>query len=87
MKPDTLTLPLLDCDLAVSHWGAYEIASRLGKPALRAWREDPNPSPIGLTMLDAYRSPLRVQRPAVREGWLHGRQRSGRGNEPFVQVS
>ena len=60
-----------DCDLTSSHWGAYEVGRRDGKVVeLRGWAEDPEPSPIGLAMLDAYRSPLRVQRPAVRAGCL-----------------
>ncbi|NML46741.1 molybdopterin-dependent oxidoreductase [Ramlibacter sp. G-1-2-2] len=77
----------VDCDLAVAHWGAYEISRGGPAPALAPWREDRDPSPIGLSMLDAYRSPLRIQRPAVRKGWLDGRRRSGRGEEPFVEVS
>ncbi|HYF17315.1 MAG TPA: molybdopterin-dependent oxidoreductase [Ramlibacter sp.] len=79
-------LATLDCDLALSHWGAYEI-ERGPVPTLRPWREDRDPSPIGLSMLEAYRSPLRIQRPAVRAGWLRDRRRHGRGQEPFVEVS
>jgi biotin/methionine sulfoxide reductase len=78
---------LVDCDLTMSHWGSYEIHREGIKPRLTPWREDKAPSPIGLSMLDAYRSPLRVRRPAVRKGWLEDRRRSGRGTESFVEVS
>ncbi|WP_028603010.1 molybdopterin-dependent oxidoreductase [Ottowia thiooxydans] len=85
-QPQTL-IPTIDCDLTIAHWGAYEITRQLEKPALNHWREDPFPSEIGLSMLDAYRSNLRVKRPAVREGWLKDRRKSGRGSDKFVEVS
>src|SRR5690606_23615870 len=83
--------------LAWAHWGAYEaIADTPSAPArsLRGLPEDPDPSPIGLEMLEALRSSTRVQRPAVRAGWLAAHRRgeiagrgAGRGREPFVEVS
>ena len=78
-------------DLATSHWGAYDVRREDGKVVGLAGRaDDPAPSPIGPAMWDAYQSPLRIQRPAVRKGWLHGkgpgRSGVGRGNEPFVEV-
>src|SRR5690606_11799985 len=59
--------------LVSSHWGVYEaLAEHPGADAhtLRALPEDPDPSPIGLAMLDALRSRIRVQRPSIRKGWL-----------------
>ena len=86
-----MRIETLDCDLTSSHWGAYEVGRHNGKVVeLRSWAQDPEPSPIGLAMLDAYRSPLRIQRPAVRAGWLKGGAAAGgegRGNEPFVEIS
>lgn len=83
--------------LAWAHWGAYEVlAESPTAPAtgLRGLPEDPDPSPIGLAMLEALRSDVRVRRPAVRAGWLAAHRRgelagrgTGRGREPFVQVS
>ncbi|TXL64733.1 molybdopterin-dependent oxidoreductase [Zeimonas arvi] len=85
-------------NLVSSHWGIYEPVADPATGQIRALRglpEDPDPSPIGLAMLDANGSPLRVRRPAVRAGWLDretgasrldtGRGR-GRGREPFVEV-
>lgn len=85
--PTGQTLRTMQCDLALSHWGAYEIERSGPNASLRGWKGDPDPSPIGLGMLEAYASPLRIQRPAVRVGWLEGRRREGRGREPFVEVS
>jgi anaerobic selenocysteine-containing dehydrogenase len=86
---------LLGRELTASHWGAYEVVRERGRAVgLRANPDDPDPSPIGLAMWDAYRSPLRVGRPAIRKGWLDGRAGGGvgvgvsrdRGREPFVEV-
>ncbi len=86
--PDCATpLAAVRCDLALAHWGAYEVERAGPRATLKSWRNDPDPSPIGFGMLEAYRSPLRVSRPAVRLGWLERRRREGRGREPFVEVS
>ena len=83
----------LGLELTSSHWGAWEVRREAGvATGLTPWRGDPDPNPIGPAMWDAYRSPLRVRRPAVRAGWLeHGpddpRRGEGRGREPFVEVS
>jgi biotin/methionine sulfoxide reductase len=85
----------LGFELTSSHWGAYEVvrdADGGGATGLAGFRGDPAPSPIGLAMWDAYRSPLRIRRPAVRAGWLERppgdpRRGEGRGREPFVEVS
>lgn len=83
--------------LVTSHWGTYELIRTDACPEadrLRALPEDPDPSLIGLSMLESMQSPARVLRPAVRAGWLEAHQRgqttdrgAGRGNEPFVEVS
>ena len=78
-------------DLATSHWGAYDVVRKGAEVVGLAPRaDDPEPSPIGAAMWDAYRSPLRIQRPAVRKGWLQrsgaGNGGPGRGKEPFVEV-
>ncbi|MBX9593191.1 MAG: molybdopterin-dependent oxidoreductase, partial [Roseomonas sp.] len=55
--------------------------------ALHPFRDDPDPSPIGLHMLAPELDRLRIRRPAIRQGWLEGRAKSGRGREAFVEVS
>ncbi|MGH8856665.1 MAG: molybdopterin guanine dinucleotide-containing S/N-oxide reductase [Polaromonas sp.] len=78
-------------ELTSAHWGVYEVERRDGQAiGLKALSEDPDPSPIGLSMWDAYRSPQRIQRPAVRRSWLRdgpGSNPELRGREPFVEVS
>ncbi len=78
-------------ELTYSHWGVSEVERHGdGSVTLKPWRGDPNPTPIGESMADAYRSPIRIGRPAVRAGWLEhgpGPAKGARGNEPFVEVS
>lgn len=78
-------------ELTSAHWGVYEVERQGGQAiGLKALSEDPDPSPIGLSMWDAYRSPQRIQRPAVRRSWLRNGPGSNpelRGREPFVEVS
>ncbi|WP_137934111.1 molybdopterin guanine dinucleotide-containing S/N-oxide reductase [Mesorhizobium comanense] len=76
--------------LTTTHWGTYEIGARNGRlVSVEPWSGDPDPSPIGRSMLGTVQGDLRVSRPAVRRGWLEG-DRSGdgrRGGEVFVEVS
>ncbi len=76
--------------LTSSHWGVYEVERKHGIAlGLKGLAEDPDPSPIGLAMWEAYRSPLRIQRPAIRKSWLQkgaGAHPELRGCEPFIQV-
>jgi biotin/methionine sulfoxide reductase len=78
--------------LTSSHWGVYAVERTDGRePRLTPLPEDPDPSPIGLSMLEAYRRGPRVLRPAVRAGWLDaatgaGTDRRDRGREPFVEL-
>ena len=76
--------------LTAMHWGIYEVEMEGGRAvALHPFREDPDPSPIGLHALAPELERLRVRRPAIRRGWLEG-DRNGhttaRGREPFVEV-
>ena len=72
------------------HWGIYEIErSDAHGVALRTYRNDPDANPIGLHLLDDSLTRLRVQRPAVRKGWLMGgpgARTAGRGEDPFIEV-
>ena len=76
-------------NLTLSHWGAYQLTRGVDGPALAGIAEDPDPSPIGRAMFDAYRNGPRILRPAVRAGWLKhgpGQRTAERGREPFVEV-
>lgn len=73
-----------------SHWGLYEVRQNAdGKPQLVTFRDDPDPSPIGLDQLDESVTRLRIRRPAVRRSWLEsgpGSATDRRGKEPFVEI-
>ncbi len=91
VHPDQLNVPM--GPLTACHWGIYEATGEGSGLALQAFSRDPSPSPIGLSMLDAARGPLRVRRPAIRRSWLQARRgdlpqaaRQQRGQEPFVEV-
>lgn len=72
---------------SAAHWGIYEVEQRLGDaPLLRPLSADPDPTRIGLDQLAPEVTRLRIVRPAVRKGWLEGRAREGRGDDPFVEV-
>lgn len=76
--------------LTTMHWGTYEVGAENGRlVSVEPWSGDPDPSPIGSSMLGTVQGDLRISRPAIRRGWLEG-NRSGasgrRGSEPFVEV-
>jgi biotin/methionine sulfoxide reductase len=71
---------------SLSHWGAFNAPVEDGRVVgCEPFAHDPAPSP----MLDAIpamvHSPLRIARPAVREGWKEGRPRTGA--DRFREVS
>ncbi|WP_408588951.1 molybdopterin-dependent oxidoreductase [Novosphingobium sp.] len=79
---------MTDRTYSAAHWGIYEVerGDRTDQPVLRPLRSDPDPTRIGLDQLAPEVAGLRIARPAVRRGWLEGRNRTGRGDEPFVEV-
>ncbi|THF65228.1 molybdopterin-dependent oxidoreductase [Pseudothauera rhizosphaerae] len=88
--------PAADARLTAFHWGLYRAAGTPAAPQLLPDAGDPAPSLIGEGMLEAYRSPLRVLRPAARAGWLARLRdparaaadddRPRRGAEEFVEL-
>lgn len=75
---------------SLSHWGAFTAVVENGRVvACEPFARDPAPSPILRSMPGMVHSPLRIARPAVREGWLRQREgsdRAARGHERFVEV-
>src|SRR5687767_13326423 len=84
-------LPDPDRHTVVTHWGTYRARLLQGRAvALDPIAEDPDPSPIARSMIDALDNPSRILRPAVRRSFLergHATGGSGRGVESFVEVS
>lgn len=77
--------------LTGSHWGAFYMRVENGRATgIRAWEQDPRPSPQLPGVLDSIYSPTRIRYPMVRRGWLEkgpGADPDGRGNGDFVRVS
>ena len=75
---------------SLSHWGAFTAVVEDGRVVrCEPFPADPAPSPMLAAIPAMVHSPLRVARPAVREGWLRardGNDRTRRGKEPFVEV-
>lgn len=73
----------------VTHFGVLEAWS--DGQSLRdatAWHQDPDPRDVVMNVPTSQHHPTRVRKPAVRRGWLeNGPGGSGRGDEPFVEVS
>ena len=76
--------------LTSAHWGVYEFAVKNGKiTKMKPFSEDPDPSPIGPSIIDLLDDPLRIKAPAVRESWLKngpGSAPEKRGSDPFVTI-
>ncbi|MEX2649329.1 MAG: molybdopterin guanine dinucleotide-containing S/N-oxide reductase [Alphaproteobacteria bacterium] len=75
----------------VTHWGAYGVEARDGRViALRPFKDDADPSPIGFGMARALDDACRIRQPMIRAGYLRhgpGGHTKGRGAEPFVAAS
>ena len=74
----------------LTHWGVYRARMRHGALAgLEPISEDPDPSPIGQSVVGALADPLRITQPMVRAGWLRdgAASRDLRGRDAFVPVS
>ncbi len=70
-----------------SHWGSYRIKGTGDNRHLEPVENDPHPAAIGSGWLDAMQNPrTRIARPAIREGWLKGRDQDRSGDARFVEV-
>src|SRR5690349_15538347 len=80
-----------DVLLTSTHWGVYDITVENGEVTRVApFDRDPDPSPIGQSLIGAVTGPARIRRPAVRKNYLErgpGTTSKLRGTEPFVEVS
>ena len=76
--------------LTSTHWGVYEPEIRDGRLVdMKPFAHDPDPSPIGRSMVEATVGSSRVRRPAVRKSVLDngpGAHPERRGAEAFVEV-
>ena len=74
-----------------THWGAFDAEVTEGTiVAMHPIAADPDPSPIGDSLVDAVTHPNRITQPMIRRSWLENGPtgpRGGRGKDPFVAVS
>lgn len=72
-----------------TQWGVYEVEVESEQiVAVHGLASDPNPAELRHGLLDGIAHPLRIQRPAIRRGWLEqpDRARWRRGADEFVEV-
>jgi biotin/methionine sulfoxide reductase len=75
-----------------SHWGVYYVETNSSGEIINTYPffADREPSPLIRGLQSLVRSPLRIDQPYVRQGYLRNRGAKGlhpRGAEPFVPVS
>ena len=72
-----------------TQWGVYEVEVMDGQITdVQGISADPAPAPMANTLLDGIQHDQRIQRPAIRQGWLRGnnRDRARRGVDKFLDV-
>ena len=63
---------------SLAHWGAFNALVEDGRlVGCSSFAGDPAPSPMLGAIPEMVHSPLRIARPAVREGWREGKPRTG----------
>ena len=92
LRPGARAAPAPDTEvLTGSHWGAFRAKVVGGRMAgIRAWEQDPRPSPALEGILDSVYSPTRIKYPMVRRAFLEhgpGTDTEGRGDGDFVRVT
>jgi biotin/methionine sulfoxide reductase len=71
---------------SLAHWGAFTALVDNGRlVGCEPFARDPAPSDMLKAMPEMVHSPLRIARPAIREGWREGKPRTG--NDRYVEVS
>lgn len=90
MKSDNLSSGAFASEFALGHWGLHRVVrDGAGKPGLRPWEGDADPTPIGLDQMSPEVQSLRVRRPSFRESWLKngpGADSDRRGSDRFVEL-
>lgn len=71
-----------------THWGTYRAQScASGASSLAAFEDDPDPSPIGESILETLSDSCRIESPMIRKGYLDSRDTTWRGRDSFVAVT
>ena len=82
---------MVEMKFTAAHWGTYKISQDKRKGfKLLPFDQDKDPSDIGRGIETAVNDSSRIQRPAIRKGWLEqkGKKKSAkRGEDEFLEVS
>src|SRR5436305_8962356 len=71
---------------SLAHWGAYTALVENNRvTGCEPFGRDPAPSQMLAAIPAMVHSPLRIVRPAIREGWREGKERTG--SDRFREVS
>ena len=71
---------------SLAHWGAFTALVENGRViGCEPFARDPAPSNMIAAIPEMVHSPLRIARPAIREGWREGKERTG--SDRFHEVS
>ncbi|MEO4044408.1 molybdopterin-dependent oxidoreductase [Hoeflea sp. CAU 1731] len=74
--------------LVSTHWGTYRARNdATGAKSLAAFEDDPDPSPIGDSIIETLSDSCRIARPMIRKGYLERGDTAHRGQDSFVAVS
>ncbi|WP_173934521.1 molybdopterin-dependent oxidoreductase [Chelativorans sp. Marseille-P2723] len=72
---------------SLSHWGAFRAEVVDGElVSVSPFEHDPHPTPLIGVWPEMLTSPMRVERPVIRKGWLAGDGGARRGEDDFVAV-
>jgi biotin/methionine sulfoxide reductase len=72
LKGGEYAASISDLPLTSAHWGTYRVHASGGVPIrLSGFERDPDPSPIGDSMIDTLKGPCRIGKPMVRHGFLN----------------
>ncbi|WP_311028229.1 molybdopterin-dependent oxidoreductase [Mesorhizobium koreense] len=90
LKGGECAASISDLPLTSAHWGTYRVHASGGVPIrLSGFERDPDPSPIGDSMIDTLKGPCRIGKPMVRHGFLNrstSDTRDMRGRDGFVEM-
>ncbi len=78
-------------NFTAAHWGTYKVIKGSGKDfKLLPFGQDKDPSDIGKGIESTIQNSSRIQKPAIRKGWLKSNNKQKdfrRGEDTFVEVS
>ena len=70
-----------------AHWGTYKVSQKVGKNfKLLPFEKDKDPSDIGRGIESAIEGGSRIQKPAIRKGWLESKKKQRVAKEEMMHL-